>query len=146
MVSRIIICSSVMPWVFTRHGIRGRQQGKIHYPGPHPLECGLFSGYIDNPTLTPYRPQETFMWREGESYGGTTPRTKTPGIPATQPLGLFQCPEPRLGGGLSRPPVCPPLCARDTGSDHPGAQKLRRLDVRRAAAHALSGPGPDHPW
>jgi hypothetical protein len=47
------------------------------------------SGYVDNPTSTPYRPQETFMWKEGERYGGTTAHPKTPGIPATQPLGLF---------------------------------------------------------
>jgi hypothetical protein len=30
-----------MPWVLTRPGIRGRQRGKIHYPGPHPLERGV---------------------------------------------------------------------------------------------------------
>ena len=41
--------------------------------------------------------------------------------------------------------TCPPLCARDAGSDYPCAQKLRSLDARRAADHALSGPGPDHP-
>src|SRR6266536_373160 len=40
MASRTIIGSSVMLWVLTRLGIRGRQRGKIHCRGPHPLERG----------------------------------------------------------------------------------------------------------
>src|SRR6266498_5087725 len=41
MASRTIIGSSVMLWVLTRLGIRGRQRGKIHCRGPHPLERGV---------------------------------------------------------------------------------------------------------
>src|SRR6266498_5427936 len=41
MASRTIIGSSVMLWVLTRLGIRGRQRGNIHCRGPHPLERGF---------------------------------------------------------------------------------------------------------
>src|SRR5687767_10838557 len=68
------------------------------------------SGYVDNRASTPYGPRNTVVHGGGERYAASTTHPSAPRIPTAEPVARLQCPEPRLGGRLSRSLTCPPLC------------------------------------